>query len=71
METTDTTSLGAAMLGYVALGRYGSFQEAAGCMARPGKVYHPQKETQAVYDAIYPEYIKDLERRIHFNVRRG
>ncbi len=71
METTDTTSLGAAMLGYVALGRYGSFQEAAGCMTRPGKVYHPQKETQAVYDQIYPEYIKDLERRIHFNVKRG
>ena len=26
---------------------------------------------QAVYDQIYPEYSKDLERRIHFNVKRG
>ncbi len=71
METTDTTGLGAAILGYVALGRYGSFQEAAEQMVRPEKVYRPRKENQVIYDRIYPEYIRNLESRIHFNVKRG
>ena len=71
METTDTTSLGAAILGYVALGIYPDYQSAAAQMVRPGRIFEPDPENVKRFNQLYPQYQQDLERRIHFNVKRG
>lgn len=71
METTDTTSLGAAILGYTALGIYPDYQSAAAQMVRPGRIFEPDPENVKLFNQLYPQYQQDLERRIHFNAKRG
>jgi sugar (pentulose or hexulose) kinase len=71
METTDTTSLGAAIIGYVAIGVHRDYKTAAAQMTRPGKVFKPNPINVEIYNEFYKAYLQDLEKRIHFNEQRG
>jgi xylulokinase len=50
MKREESTSLGAAALGAVALGLYGSVGEACGAVAEVRRVYEPDPANRDVYD---------------------
>jgi len=61
MEQQESTSLGAAILGAVAVGMYGSVEEASSKVIRINRRYNPDKRNTAVYDKNYRTYIKLYE----------
>jgi xylulokinase len=52
----ETTSIGAAMLGGVAAGVFGSLDEAAGKLVRLGETYEPKAELRSLYDQAHHRY---------------
>jgi sugar (pentulose or hexulose) kinase len=58
MHTYEATGLGAAMTGYVALGRYGSFEDAAAAMTQIAERYEPQPVDALQYRTLYKKYMK-------------
>ena len=60
LHTEETSSLGAAMGGFLSLGVYKNTAEAVKAMVRVKKVFQPRKEKTAAYDTIYKEAYKDL-----------
>ncbi len=71
METADTTSLGAAIVGYTALGVHKDYTSAVQSMTKIEKTFLPDPQNTALYNTLYDAYQKDLEKRIHFNTQRG
>ncbi|MDR3338213.1 MAG: hypothetical protein LBT16_13525 [Treponema sp.] len=55
-ERLDAEITGLAVLGAVSMGKYGSFEEAAGFMIRIGEQYYPKAENAACYDGLFREY---------------
>ena len=53
VQTYETSSLGAAIAGFLAIGVYKDADEAIAKMVRPGKTFYPDKETHKKYDYLY------------------
>ena len=60
VQTVETSSLGAAMGGFLSLGVYPSAEEAAKTMVRVSKTFEPNKENAIVYDKLYNGAYKKL-----------
>ena len=52
----EATLLGAALLGGVGVGAYGSYREAVAAAHRVEQRYLPDKELQSVYQEVYRKY---------------
>jgi len=63
-HTVETSSLGAAMLGYVACGVYDSFPQAAEHMIQPGQTFHPSEKNHRVYRKLYREVYRSIFPRL-------
>lgn len=58
-HTYETSGLGAAIDAAVGIGLHPNFETAVAKMTRVGDVFHPQPETQELYDRLYSEvYLK-------------
>jgi xylulokinase len=55
-EHSESSVLGAAMLGGVAAGAFASAEEAQSRMSRPGPTYVPDPDRHARYDQVYERY---------------
>jgi ribulose kinase len=55
-EHSESSVLGAAMLGGVAAGVFASSDEAQSRMSRPGATYLPDPDRHARYDQVYERY---------------
>ena len=60
VQTVETSSLGAAIGGFLSLGVYKDAQEAVSKMVRVTKRFEPRPEKTAAYDKIYAGAYKDL-----------
>ena len=60
LHTEETSSLGAAIGGFLSLGVYKNTQEAVKAMVRVKEVYQPRKEKVEAYNTIYTDAYKDL-----------
>jgi len=58
----ESACLGAAMLGAVAVGVYGSLDEATAQMVRVGATFEPNVQKQPVYEERYGEYLELYDR---------
>lgn len=61
VKTTETTSLGAAMLAGVAVRLFDSLEQAAATMCQLGQRFEPNPANQAVYSAAYEKYVRLYE----------
>jgi xylulokinase len=61
VRSSETTSLGAAMLAAVALRLFDSLEQAAEKMCQPGQHFQPNPANEAVYSAAYEKYIRLYE----------
>jgi xylulokinase len=62
MNQTEATSLGAAILAFVALGDYRSLEAACAKAVSPKDRYHPDTKRRSVYDMAYQKYLRVYER---------
>ncbi|MCR5490957.1 MAG: FGGY-family carbohydrate kinase [Bacilli bacterium] len=60
VQTIETSSLGAAMSGFLSIKKYASPEEAVKAMVRKGDSYEPDPKEQAVYDELYENVYKKL-----------
>ena len=60
VQTIETSSLGAAIGGFLSLGVYKSPQEAVSRMVRVSKTFEPRKENTKVYDELFNNIYKDI-----------
>jgi sugar (pentulose or hexulose) kinase len=63
-ETCEASALGAALSGFVALGVYGSYEEAALNMVRHAKVFTPNTGNSAIYRRLYNDVYKKIYPRL-------
>jgi sugar (pentulose or hexulose) kinase len=61
LRISDATLLGAAMLGAVAAGEFGSIPEAAESMVRVDRTFEPRPDTAALYADMYQAYCRSYE----------
>lgn len=66
VQTTETSSLGAAMASFMALGVYRTAEEAKSQMVRYVKTYEPDPASVRAYDDLY----RHVYRKIYPNLRR-
>lgn len=59
-ETYESSGLGAAIVGFVGLGVYKSYDEAVQNMVRYSKVFQPDKNNAKIYDALYNRVYKNI-----------
>ena len=64
VQTIETSSLGAAMGGFLSLGVYASAKEAAKAMVRVTKTFEPNPENTKVYDELFEKAYKHLYPRL-------
>jgi len=62
VPSRKVTSLGSAIFAFLAAGTFRTIEEAQRSICPPHIVFHPQKETQEVYDSLY-----NLYRRLYFD----
>lgn len=60
VQTHETSGLGAAIVGFCTIGRFGSFGEAVGKMVRPQQPFHPNTGAAGVYGHIYKRYYNSI-----------
>lgn len=60
LHTEETSSLGAAIGGFLSLGVYKNTKEAVASMVRVKKTYLPREEKSDAYDALFKNVYKDL-----------
>lgn len=59
VHTNETSSLGAAIGGFLSIGTYANAEEAVKHMVRVNKAFEPRPENQKVYDSLYKNaYVK-------------
>jgi sugar (pentulose or hexulose) kinase len=59
VQTKESSSLGAAIAGFVAIGQYRSVKDAVKEMVRVRDTFYPNKENMKVYEYLYKEaYLK-------------
>lgn len=64
VQSHETTSLGAAMLGYIHLGDYKDVEDAAHNMITKTKTYHPEKEIAERYEVLFKEVYELTYKRL-------
>ncbi len=60
VQTFETSSLGAAMATFLAIGEFPSPDEAVSSMVRPGKMFLPDKSTHKIYDYLFEHAYKKM-----------
>jgi sugar (pentulose or hexulose) kinase len=63
-ETYESSGLGAAIVGFVGLGIYNSFEEAVKNMVRYSEVFEPSKEHVETYNKLYNKVYKKIYPRL-------
>ena len=63
MEESESTALGAAMLGALGVGAYADAEEICDRFIRPEKSYAPSEEESAAYDRVYARFV-EINRRL-------
>lgn len=72
VQTYETSGLGAAIIGYVAMGAFASYGQAVAAMVHPTDHFTPREECVRLYDALYQNVYKKLYRRMRpFYMRIG
>jgi xylulokinase len=56
MKEEETSTLGCALLAAVAVGDYGSVEEAAEAMVSLGRRFVPDRQTKSTYDRLFELY---------------
>jgi len=64
VQTYETSGLGAAIIGFVALNKFASFERAVENMVHESKVFLPDKEVSKVYSKIYNEVYKKIYNKL-------
>ena len=64
VQTYETSGLGAAIIGYVALGVFDDHEQAVKAMVHPTDHFNPRKENVRIYDALYENVYKKLYKRM-------
>jgi len=62
-QTNETSALGAAIAGYVGLGRYKSFDEAVKNMVQTGRIFYPDMKKHEILFVILTGYTRESGRR--------
>ncbi|QIV78375.1 FGGY-family carbohydrate kinase [Fervidobacterium pennivorans] len=69
VQTNETASLGAAIVGYVGIGKYKTFEEAVQNMVRIEKIFYPDVHKNKLYmeyfDRVYSKIWKRMEKLYH------
>lgn len=63
IQTHEATGIGSAITAFVGLGEFSSYRDAVNSMVHDGDVFLPDIETHEIYDRIYNEVYKHLEKR--------
>lgn len=53
LQTNETSSLGAAIIGFLSIKRFSSVEEAVGRMVHPSKTFEPDEAKHKVYDELF------------------
>ena len=77
VQTNETSSLGAAISGFLSLGVYKNAGEAVKAMVHPAKTFVPDPKAKEIYDRLYknvysklyPNLKKELKYLYHFSKR--
>ncbi|MGC9772719.1 FGGY-family carbohydrate kinase [Fervidobacterium islandicum] len=64
VQTNETASLGAAIAGYVGIGRYKTFEEAVQNMVRIEKIFYPDTEKSRVYSEYFNKVYAKMWKRM-------
>lgn len=64
VQTSETSSLGASIVGYVANGTYASFEEGIKHMVHVGDVFKPNEINMKIYSDIYENIFKKTYKRL-------
>ncbi len=59
-ETYESSGLGAAIVGFVGLGVYDSYEEAVNNMVRYSDTFQPNKDNAVIYDKLYNKVYKNI-----------
>ncbi|MFN3327807.1 MAG: FGGY-family carbohydrate kinase, partial [Fervidobacterium pennivorans] len=69
VQTNETASLGAAIAGYVGIGKYRTFEEAVQNMVRIEKIFYPDTDKNRLYmeyfGKVYTKMWKHMEKLYH------
>ena len=60
VQTVETSSLGSAIAGFLAIGTYKNAKEATDAMVRPSQTFLPREENKRVYDDIFANAYEKL-----------
>lgn len=64
IQTTETSSLGAAMAGFLAIKEYDSVEEAVENMVTPTETFYPNPDNVKVYDMLFNNVYKKLYKQL-------
>jgi sugar (pentulose or hexulose) kinase len=64
VQTYETSGLGAAIIGYVALGAFSGYEEAVSAMVHPTDRFEPRPENARIYDGLYQDVYSKLYRKM-------
>ncbi|MCK5811565.1 MAG: FGGY-family carbohydrate kinase [Clostridiales bacterium] len=65
VQTYETSGLGAAIVGFIALGKFSSFEEAVKEMVHESKTFYPDEKNAKIYDDIYHNIYKKIYKKLH------
>lgn len=65
VQTYETSGLGAAIVGFVALKRFSSFEQAVSEMVHESKTFYPDEKNAKIYDGIYHNIYQKIYRSLH------
>jgi sugar (pentulose or hexulose) kinase len=64
VQTYETSALGAAIIGYIGLNTYATFEEAIKNMVHDKDVFEPQESQSQLYESIYHKVYKKVYKRL-------
>lgn len=64
VQTYETSGLGAAIIGYVAMGAFDGYEKAVEAMVHPADHFNPRKDCVEVYDDLFRNVYKKLYRKM-------
>jgi len=64
VQTYETSGLGAAIIGYVALGAFSGYGEAVEAMVHPADHFTPRPENARIYDRLYEHVYRKLYKKM-------
>lgn len=63
-HTSETSALGAAILGLVGMGEFGSYEEAVSCMVHYAQTFQPDETNNKLYSRLFNEVYRKLYPRM-------